>query len=168
MKLSQINEATQHRITGGCDYLWNCWDNARFIEYGSDYADASVIMNTKTFEIYEASVAPKNEGKPYRWLNPKYSQLMIDESVSRGQDYTKAWDEVKWVDLDLTEDFLEKLKAIMDGEPFDDRVQIQLDLTDAEILRLALMAHERDITFNQMCVEILEIGLNLQSLKEHE
>ena len=38
----------------------------------------------------------------------------------------------------------------------DGRSEIDIDLTDDEFLRLAKMAHERDITFNKMVEYILE------------
>jgi hypothetical protein len=33
---------------------------------------------------------------------------------------------------------------------------IQVDLTDEEFLHIARLAHEQDITFNQMVIKILE------------
>jgi predicted DNA-binding ribbon-helix-helix protein len=41
-------------------------------------------------------------------------------------------------------------------EKQDGRVEVPIDLTDDEFLRLAKMAHERDITFNQLVEEILQ------------
>jgi hypothetical protein len=40
---------------------------------------------------------------------------------------------------------------------------IQVDLTDEEFLHIAKLAHDQDITFNQMVVKILEE--HLQELK---
>ena len=40
---------------------------------------------------------------------------------------------------------------------------IQVDLTDEEFLHIARLAHDQDITFNQMVVKILEE--HLQELK---
>ena len=37
-----------------------------------------------------------------------------------------------------------------------DQVTVPLDLTDEEILSMALMAHERDITLNAFMVECIE------------
>lgn len=37
----------------------------------------------------------------------------------------------------------------------DGRVDVPVDLTDDEFLSIAKMAHERDITFNQMVEKIL-------------
>lgn len=42
----------------------------------------------------------------------------------------------------------------------DNRKEIELELTDAEFLALARMAHEADITFNQMCEQILQDYIN--------
>lgn len=41
------------------------------------------------------------------------------------------------------------------NETGDGRSEIEIDLTDEEFLQLARMAHERDITFNQMVELIL-------------
>lgn len=45
---------------------------------------------------------------------------------------------------------IEKANEIGDGHS-----EIEIDLTDEEFLQLARMAHERDITFNQMVELIL-------------
>lgn len=37
----------------------------------------------------------------------------------------------------------------------DGRSEIEIDITDDEFLRLAKIAHERDITFNQLVEQIL-------------
>ena len=41
------------------------------------------------------------------------------------------------------------------NETGDGRSEVEIDLTDEEFLQLARMAHERDITFNQMVELIL-------------
>ena len=41
----------------------------------------------------------------------------------------------------------------------DDRKEIEVDLTDEEFLRIAKLAHEKDITFNQMVEKILEYAI---------
>ena len=155
MHLSKVNEALDHKIVGGSEYQWSCWDNARWLDYESDYAHASVVFNSKTQEIYTAEINDKlNEVKPYRWLNPDYKQLMLDESKERGVNPNQAWDDVNWYDLETQEDWLNKARAIMRGEEFDRRVEIPLDLDDDTLFKLFTMAHERDITLNKM-VEIV-------------
>ena len=37
----------------------------------------------------------------------------------------------------------------------DNRVDMELDITDDDFLAIARMAHERDITFNKMVEELL-------------
>jgi hypothetical protein len=41
-------------------------------------------------------------------------------------------------------------------EKQDGRVDVPIDLTDTEFLAIAKLAHERDITFNQMVESILQ------------
>ena len=166
MYVSDLNDAFDHKISGGDNYLWTCWPNARYIEYKSDYAYVSAVFNTETQEVYEVNISVandedwENEVTPYRWLNPDFKQEYIDEAKSRDVNHKQAWDEVEWYDLETAEDFLEKAVAIFNGDDsFDRRVQVPLDLPDSDILKIALMAHERDITLNQMVEEMLRIAI---------
>jgi hypothetical protein len=161
MHLSQVNEITNHRITEGSEYGWNCYPDARMLSYESDFAHISVVYNIKTQEIYEADISIKTEAwdedmRPYRWLNPEYKDAMISEAKSRKVKWRKAWDDVKWIDLETEEDFLEKAEAIFNGEDFDKRVQVPIDLEDELMLALCMAAHKRDITLNKMVEEILK------------
>jgi hypothetical protein len=47
------------------------------------------------------------------------------------------------------------MMALMNGEEYDDRVAIPLNLPDDVLLILMKEAHEKDITFNQYLTEII-------------
>lgn len=161
MHLSKVNEALDHKIVGGSEHQWNCWPNARFLDYETDYAYVSVVFNTETQEVYVAEVNDKNNvAKPYRWLNPSYKQAFVDEAHSRGLDPTHAWDDTNWYDLETQEDWLTKASAIMNGKTFDTRVEVPLDLDDDTLFRLFKMAHERDVTLNKMVEIVLQEVIN--------
>lgn len=163
MHLSKVNEAMDHKITGGSEYGWECWPNARWLDYESDYALASVVFNSETQEIYTAEVNDKaNQHKPYRWLNPMYKQAMYEEASARRTDADFAWDNVMWYDLETAEDWLDKARAIMRGEKFDERIEVPLDLDDDTLMQLFIMAHERDVTLNKMVEIILQEVIDRQ------
>ena len=169
MKIKQINEVLDHKITTGSEYTWNCYPDARFLEYESDYAHVSVIFSTINQEVYEAEIcikrdAYKEDMRPYRWLNPDTKDAMIDEAKKRKVKYRKAWDDVKYIDLDLEVDFLEKAKAIFNGLDFDTRVLMEVDLDDETLLKLAVEAHKRDITINKYIEEVLQQFLDTKKL----
>lgn len=157
MYLKDVNLALDHRISDGSEYCWQCYPDSRFLHYESDHAYATVIFNTKTQEIYEAEVNDKlNKYRPYRWLNPLYKDSYITECKEKNVDHNMAWDDVKWVDLETSDDWLEKAKALMDNLPFDERVDVPLNLDDDVLMKLCLEAHKRDITLNQMVEIILQ------------
>ena len=169
MKIKQINEVLDHKITTGSEYTWNCYPDARFLEYESDYAHVSVIFSTINQEVYEAEIcikrdAYKEDMRPYRWLNPDTKDAMIDEAKKRKVKYRKAWDDVKYIDLDLEVDFLEKAKAIFNGLDFDTRVLMEVDLDDETLLKLAVEAHKRDITINKYIEEVLQAFIDKEKL----
>lgn len=161
MRLNEINEVLGHRITGGSEYQWNCYPDGRYLDYESEYAHVSILYSTVDQTVYQAEVSVKREAwdedkKPYRWLNPDYKDALYKESKKRKVDTNIAWDDVKWIDLEMAEDFLEKATAIFNGEEYDTRVKIEFDLDDSSILKLATEAHKRDITLNKMIEIILQ------------
>lgn len=162
MHLKDVNEKFEHRITEGSEYQWNCYgENARYLDYESEYAHGSCIFDTVTQEIYEVSVDIKNsEHRPYRWLNPDFKDIMREEASYRKVNADYAWDEVNWIDLETEQDFLEKANAIFKGEPFDTRVSVPLDLNDEELFAMMKLAHERDITLNQLMIEVLQAAID--------
>jgi len=170
MHLKDVNENLDHRITGGSPYQWNCYgEDARYLDYECEFATASCIFDTKTQEIYEVTVEPKDSSsRPYRWLNSDTKQVMFDEAAYRDVDPSQAWDDVKWIDLETEEDFLEKSHAIFNGEKFDERVSVPLDLTDEELFAMMKLAHEKDITLNQLMVEVLQAAIDSNKQDTHE
>jgi hypothetical protein len=162
MKLAQVNEALDHKITSGSEYQWNCYGpTARYLDYESDYASVSVIYDTTNQVVYQAEVSVKSDAwsedsRPYRWLNPLSKDAYINEAKDRKVDPDQAWDDVKWIDLETEEDFLEKAVAMFNGDEWDNRIQVPLDLDDDLILRLAMEAHKRDITLNKMVEIVLQ------------
>lgn len=160
MKLAQVNEIMDHQIVDGSEYQWKCWPNARYLDYETEYSHVSVVFNSKTQEIYQAEITVKDDEvfpatiKPYRWLDPRYKDAMLEEAKERKIDPDQAWDDVKWYDLETEEDWLYKAEAISIGTGFDERIEVPLTLDHDELFRLMQLAHERDITLNKM-VEIL-------------
>ena len=110
MHISKVNVALNHRITGGSNYHWQCYGpNARYLDYESDHAHASVLFDSETQVVYEASVNAKDEKlTPYRWLNPEYKDAYYTESAYKGIDPDNAWDDTNWCDLEVADDWLEK------------------------------------------------------------
>lgn len=169
MHLSKVNEALEHKITGGSEYGWNCYPDARFLDYESDFAHVSVLYSTITQTVYQAEVSLKEysaNDKPYRWLNSLHRDAMFAEAEKRKVDPNQAWDEVKWVELEVEADWLEKATAMFNGLKFDSRVQVELDLNDDEILKFALEAHKRDITLNKLVEIVLQEAIDNYKVNE--
>lgn len=161
MHLADVNENLSHKIVGGIEHTWNCYPDARYLDYESEYAHASIIFSMVNQEVYEAEISIKRDMwdedmRPYRWLNPDSKDFMIAEAKERNVKWRKAWDDVKYIDLETSEDFLEKAKAIFNGEKFDTRIQVPLELDDETMMQLFMEAHKRDITVNQMVEELLK------------
>ena len=95
-------------------------------------------------------------------INPDYAEQHRKEAESRNVLVNQAWDGVDYVDLDVDDDFIQKCLAIRAGEDYDTRVQIQVDFSDEDLLKYMKLAHERDITFNELVVQALTEAIQLR------
>lgn len=152
-------ECVNFRITEGSEYGWSCYGSRAYSldswDGDHDGAGSSVLFDTETQTVYQVEVHDFSRNRSYRRINPDYAEAYNQECKRRGVNGKEAWDQVEHVDLDTDEDFLEKCRAIMNYEPYDGRVSVPLELPDDEIFRLMMLAHEQDITFNQLVEKIV-------------
>ncbi len=156
INVQEFLEAIQFRITGGSQYQWKCYgDNTHSID--SETGDFSLIayFSRDTQEVFEIQAWDYIENRFYRWVDPEYLEDMKAECVERGVDFELAGDAHKFTDLEVEDDILEKVTAIARGEDYDHRMMITLNLTDEEELMLYRIAHEKDVTFNELVGGIL-------------
>ena len=90
---------------------------------------------------------------------------MLSEKIGktyRNVDPNIAWDNLHWIDCETQKDFLAKAVAIMNDLPFDDRIEIELNLSDDEFLNIARLAHEKDISINKFIEHTLQVFIDSQ------
>jgi hypothetical protein len=164
--MKQFFEAVGYRITEGGDYGWECYGaNSHQLSawngvQGDGGWSANIVFSTKSQKVYEVEVCDYTNNRAYRLINPKYKVKHGLEGVARGVRSNQAWDDVDYTDLEVEEDFLEKLKAIVNGDNYDTRVQVPIDFSDEELLTYMKMAHDRDMTFNAFVEEALREAIN--------
>ena len=159
--LKQWLETCNYRITEGSEYGWQCFghDAYRLDSWNGDQEGhtISIVFDTRTQVVYEASAYDYKRERAYRMTNPEY-KAAFDAECNNRDVLDMAWEKddgtpVKYVDIDVVEDFIEKAYAICNDQEYDTRVQIQVNFSDEELLEYMKIAHDRDITFNQL-VEI--------------
>jgi len=172
--MKEFFEAVSYRITEGGDYGWECYgsNSHQLSAWNGVHSDggwsANIVFSTKSQKVYEVEVCDYTNNRAYRLINPKYKVKHSLEGVSRGVSSNQAWDDVDYIDLDVVEDFLEKLEAIVAGEEYDTRVQVAVDFSDEELLTYMKLAHERDMTFNALVEEALRHAINAAKVDSDE
>lgn len=168
--IKDFMELVEYRITEGSEYCWDCYgSNAYRLEYWNQKQNGhtvGIIFDTKTQEVYEAAVYDYKRERAYRIINPEYLQQYLDEAKQRSVLERQAWDDVDYVNLEDDADFLEKSRAILSDKDYDTRVQVPIDLSDNELFELMKMAHDRDITLNQMVESILQTVIDEKSMRD--
>lgn len=160
-------ELVDYRITEGSDYCWGCYGNNAYTldSWNGDHEghSFSIIFDTKDQTVYEVQAHDYLHNRAYRMINEDFVKKMKKESKRRDVDKDQAWDDVNYVDLDVDDDFFQKCLAIREGDDYDTRVLMPVEFSDEDLLKYMKLAHERDITFNQLVEEAL-----LMAIKEHD
>jgi hypothetical protein len=165
--LKEWMEIVNYKITEGSDFGWNCYgNNVHMLDSWNGEQDGhsfTIIFDTKDQTVYEVQAHDYVHQRAYRMINPDFQKKIKKEARKRDIDNTNAWDDVNYVDIEVDDDFIQKCLAIREGEDYDTRIQVPVDFSDDELLQYMKMAHERDITFNQLVEEALR-----EAIKDYE
>ena len=161
-------ELVGYRITEGSDYMWQCYgSNAYAIDSWNGEQDGhsfTVIFDTKDQTVYEVQAHDYVHDRAYRMINEDFQKKNRKEAKKRDIDKDNAWDDVDYVDLDVDDDFIQKCLAIQAGEDYDTRVSVPMEFSDEELLTYMKLAHEQDITFNQLVERALREALDREGI----
>ena len=159
-------ELVDYKITEGSEYGWQCYGpNAYTLDswngvHGKGGFSFSIVFSTKTQKVYEVSMCDYTNDRAYRMINPKNQEKHRTEALARNVNLNEAWDCVDYIDLDVVDDFIQKALAIRAGEDYDTRVQVPVDFSDEDLLQYMKLAHERDMTFNELVEEALRHAIS--------
>lgn len=167
LSLRDFMEVVNYRISEGNTYGWNCYGpNAYSMDSWNGDHDGyslSVVFDTATQTVYEMSACDYKRSRAYRWIHPVWRKAYEIEAKNHEVSMDAAWDDVKYIDLEVVEDLLEKCSSIINNKEYDTRVAVPIELDDADLMHLFKMAHERDITLNQLVTELLTNEIKMLS-----
>jgi hypothetical protein len=147
-------ELVDYKITEGSDYGWSCYGpNAYSLSswngvHGKGGYSFDIVFSTRTQKVYEVSVCDYTNDRAYRMIVENKREKHSKEAKARDVNLNEAWDDVDYVDLEVDDDFIQKCLAIKDGEDYDTRISVPLDLPDDLLLEAAMNAHRQGITLN--------------------
>ena len=163
-------ELVDYRITEGSNYGWQCYgSNVYQMDSWNGNIDGhsfSIIFDTRDQTVYEVQAHDYVHNRAYRMINEDFLKKMKKEAKRRDVDKNEAWDDVNYIDLEVDDDFIQKALAIRAGEDYDTRVSVPIDFSDADLLTFMKMAHERDITFNQLIEEALRHAIAQHGIEQ--
>jgi len=167
ISMKEFMELVEYRITEGSDYGWQCYgSDAYMLDSWNGEQDGhsfTIIFDTKDQTVYEVQAHDYVHNRAYRMINEDFAKKNRKEAKRRDIDRHEAWDDVDYVDLDVDDDFFQKALAIREGEDYDTRVSVPLELDDATMFQMMRMAHERDLTLNEFVEDVLR-----QAIEEKE
>lgn len=172
--LKDFMEAVDYRITEGSNYQWQCFgSNAYCLDSWNGDLEGhtvSIIFDTKDQTVYQAMAYDYARKRAYRMTNPDFKEDFDAECQDR-DILDIAWEDdegnpIKYIDLEVEDDFLEKVHSIVNEEDYDTRVQVPVDFSDDELFRYMKMAHERDMTFNEFVEMALRAAIDEIKMRE--
>jgi hypothetical protein len=168
MIMQRFMEIINYRITSGSAFNWKCFGPNSYCFDGTDSNNYNISINfdTKTQDVYQLEVCDYRNDRAYRWTNSDYRQAHDEEAktqaFSPGRE-DQAWDDVNYVSVETVDEFFEKATAIVQGQDYDERVSITIELPNDLVFELMKKAHELDITFNQLVEKILREAIDADS-----
>lgn len=163
---------TGYRITETSDYMWQCYgNNAVSMDSwnginGAGGYNIGIVFDRKDQTVYEMTACDYTNNRAYRWFHPSFNKEQSAEVSFRNVD-DNAWDDVPFIDLDVTEDMLQKANAIVAGEDYDTRVMTAIEFSDEDLFSYMKLAHEQDITFNQLVENALQAMIAKSNTSSH-
>lgn len=137
----QFFDIVKFQVSNGSAYPNPTYASAYMVNSSKrDEYNASCIFNIDTGAVYEIYVHDCVKYTSYRWIAEEFRDSIINMSSTS---------------IEVEEDILEKLTAIVAGQPYDTRVIMPLELSDSDFLIMAKAAHAEDITFNEFIEKAL-------------
>ena len=159
--LKEWLELADYKITEGDKYGWQCygpyshtlstWNGI----HGPGGYSMDITFSTKSQKVYEVGVCDYTHDRAYRMINPKFREKHRKEALTRNVNLNEAWDCVNYVDLEVVDDFIQKVLAIKAGEEYSTDVSIPLDLPDDLLMFAFKCAHAENMTFNDWMNQML-------------
>lgn len=109
------------------------------------------VFDVLSQEVFELIVEDWKRHRFYRW---------VVEDLRSTLEKRTMWDDAPYTELETEEDILDKAEAIAEDREYDSRVKIPLDISDEEFLKFAKLAHEKDITFNQLMEQAVRAAID--------
>lgn len=149
--IPEFLEAIQYNITNISEFTWNCYGrNTIWIDSNKTTRfDVSANFCTTTKELREITMHDYKLNNSYRWTDPKFQEARQIESFKYNVDDKVAYGMVKFIDVEVAEDILEKITDAYNDVEYNDKIIVPLDISDKDFLTFAKAAHELDITFNE-------------------
>jgi len=154
--LKEWMELVEYRITEGSDYHQSRYGNSIYsLDSWNGEQDGysfTIIFSTRTQQVFEVQAHDYLHNRAYRRFAEGFEPPAGEDRI--------AWDDLKYVTLEDDDDFIQKALAIREGEDYDTRVSIPVNLPDDVLLTLMKQAHKQDITFNQHMETILKTAIH--------
>lgn len=156
--LETAMKIANYKISESSEYMWKCYGpNARYLDFDHNKDSSfSIVFDTENQTVYQAAVCDYVKDNCYCIHHPDFYDEHKYEAESRNVSPLEAYDGVNFIELEKDEDFIEKATAIINNEPYDERISIDLDLKDNELYELMIRAHQMDVTLNDYIAYILE------------
>lgn len=164
--LDQWMQAVNYEVTGGWKPLLkafgehtHAYECTTVNKHGKILADLCCEFNKITKDACLIEAHDYINDKSYRWVRPDLKESYIKECASWDESFESfetTKDRLEYIDLETESDILSKTMSIFEGFPYDDRVEVPIDLDDKELFDLMRQAHLKDVTLNQYVASILE------------
>lgn len=126
--------------------------NSSITFFKNEYGIGDFSFNNDDLSVNKISVTDIEKNVAYIWV-----ESSLAEEYFRFNDMSELErDDIRKVRLEVFSDILEKLSGIMNNEEYDDRVVVQVDLTDEELKFVEKACEEKNMSIDEFFESILQ------------
>jgi hypothetical protein len=156
--LERFMIAVEYRISSSYEHLYECGDSSLSVlcsDKDGVYS-TEVAINLKTNDTMYLNVWDYKNKRMYNYFPDKeFMKEYLEEYAIKKPYYVHPDDVIEEVNLDVEEDYFDKLYCIINEIDYNTDVLCKLDIDDDILIKLALKAHENNVTLNDYIVRLL-------------
>lgn len=154
--INEILEATNYHPKSEDKFQWKCFGNFIYIvDFDiSDEQSVSCNYDIRTGNVFEINLIDKTNNKFLKWIIPSHFSAYEDESIVHNITVDFCDDTNKYELINDEEKIMNEIKTLFMNFSSNNLEIVSFDLDDDVLISLTQIANNRNITLNQLIVEI--------------
>lgn len=168
MNLQEFMNATGAHVSGGSEYQWGCFPDARFMDISDIDGNeiGSCVFSTSNQNVFEIVLSVEPDDLSYRWTDPDWEDSRKAEAKLRGIDDGVAYDDVFYTEIKTEDEILKLASSITHMTYVHSHVPIYDESIQVEERRILVSPKKEELDYSVKLTVVQCISVKATSMEE--